>query len=290
MVSMDKSDNYRFLTPEMKKMLSELSPGAYSGYTNGDDYEELSFTHETYDEKVEELKPKKNNPNNSKIKSIHRGHRERVREKFFKYGLECFSEFEVLEFLLFHTIPMKDTNEIAHKLIDRFGTLKGVLNAEYYDLMDVDGISEVSAALITLQREIFKYLRTKEVKKENLSTSKVACRFCQRYFENHVEESTIVIVVDEDRNIEGLEIISKGTETESYILIRKIIKVLMRYRSTFAIVAHNHPGIKHATPSNEDINTTRYLISVFKELGVSLVDHIICTDTDYYSMMDNGFI
>lgn len=287
---MEKQNNHRFINPEVMKYLAKISPDIYSDYVHGDDFEELNLTHEEFDDKVEDTTQKNNKTVNSKIKSVHRGHRERVREKFFNYGLECFSEFEVLEFLLFHTIPMKDTNEIAHRLIERFGTLRGVLNAEYYDLMEVNGISEVSAALITLQREIFKYLRTKNVKKEHLSTSAVAARFCQKYFENHVEESTIVIVIDDDRNVQGVEVITKGTETESYILVRKIIKVLIRYRSTSAIIAHNHPGVKFANPSSEDYASTQHLKTTLENLGIALVDHIVCTDTDHYSMMDNGYI
>ncbi len=287
---MEKPNNHRFIDPEIMKYLSKISPDVYSDYVHGDDFEELNFTHEEFDEKVDEPAQKKNTPSNSKIKSIHRGHRERVREKFFNYGLDCFSEYEVLEFLLFHTIPMKDTNEIAHRLIERFGTLKGVFNADYHDLMEVNGISEVSAALITMQREIFKYLRTKAVKKERLGTSAVAARYCRKYFENHVEESTVVIVIDDERNVQGVEVICKGTETESYVLMRKIIRVLIRYRSTSAIIAHNHPGVKLANPSNEDYESTLNLKQTLENLGIALVDHIVCTDTDYFSMMDNGYI
>ena len=282
---MNNKNNHKYILPEVMNLLAKVNPDEYGEYLQ-DNPEDAEIKNKEIPIESDRKKRQKTDP---KIKSIHRGHRSRVREKFFNYGLDCFSEFEVLEFLLFHTIPMKDTNEIAHRLIERFGTLKGVFNAEYYDLMEVDGISEVSASLITLQREIFKYLRTKNFKKECLRTSMVAGQFCQQYFENHVEETSIVIMLDDDRNIEGVEIVAKGSETESYFLIRKIVKVLMRYRGKFAIVAHNHP-VKYAVPSSDDINSTEYLKLALEKIGVSLIDHIVCSEKEFYSMMDGGYI
>ena len=233
-------NNKKNFSPEVLKYLAQISPENYGDYINGDDYSDVEFTHEKYNDAVKNTGSNEPKSYNSKIKSIHRGHRERVRDKFFKHGLDCFSEFEVLEFLLFHTIPLKDTNEIAHRLIERFGSLKGVLNAEYYDLMEVKGISEVSAGLITLQREIFKYLRTNNVVSENLRTADRAGEYCFKYFENHVEETAIIIILDDDRNVLAIDVISKGSETEASLYVRKVIKSIIRCRATKVVVAHNH--------------------------------------------------
>ena len=222
-------------------------------------------------------------------KYIHQNHRTRVRDKFFKFGLECFSEYEVLEFLLFYAIPRKDTNVIAHKLIDRFGSLNAVLNAEYYDLMEVDGISEVSASLITLQREISKYLKTSNKLGITLSTAKKAGEFCCDYFERHVEESAILIILDGNKTILAIDVISRGSETETALYSRKIIKSAIRHRCSMVMLAHNHPSAD-STPSSNDIVSTNRMIPALEEFGIEFVDHIICGQDGYTSMSDKNMI
>lgn len=227
--------------------------------------------------------------NKSKIKSIHKDHRKRVRDKFFKFGLESFTEYEVLEFLLFHSIPMKDTNVTAHQLIDKFGSLKGVLNAEFYDLMEVAGISEVSASLITLQREISKYIRTNNCEGQILKTAAQAGKFCCEYFASHLEETTILIVLDSERTVLAVEVISNGSESETGFYPRRIIKKIIRHRGTKIMLSHNHPDL-NPTPSSNDIYNTNVLAAALKEFGVEVIDHIVCGGTKYTSMSDNGFL
>ena len=101
------------------------------------------------------------------IKSIHKDHRKRVKNKIVNYGMESFTEIEVLEALLFYSIPYRDTNVIAHNLLDKFGSLKSVMNADYYELLKVDGISENSASLILLFREMNMYINTKLFEKND---------------------------------------------------------------------------------------------------------------------------
>lgn len=239
-----------------------------------------------------EMKTKSSNKtkkSNSKIKSIHKDHRKRVRDKFFKFGLSCFSEYEVLEFLLFHSIPLKDTNEIAHRLIEHFGSLEGVFNAEYYDLMEVNGISEVSAGLISLFRQISQYLRTTNKEGELLNTAHKAGKFCCDYFASHVEENSIIIVLDENQAAKVIEVISEGSETETGFYPRKIIKSIIKHRATKVILAHNHPN-KNPNPSNNDIHNTKVLAEVLKTAGIQLIDHIVCGGERFVSMADRGFL
>lgn len=226
---------------------------------------------------------------NSKIKSIHKDHRKRVRDKFFKFGLSCFSEIEVLEFILFHSIPMKDTNETAHRLLDHFGSLENVLNAEYYDLLEVNGISEVSAGLITLHRQISKYISTTNREGEVLNTAYKAGKFCCGYFANHLEENSIIIILDENQTAIAIEIISEGSETETGFYPRKIIKLIIKHHATKIILSHNHPN-KNPHPSNNDIHNTAVLAEILKSVGIELVDHIVCGGDRYISMADRGFL
>ena len=89
-------------------------------------------------------------------KNVHEGHRDRLRQRFLQEGLENFQDHNVLELLLFYSIPRKDTNEEAHNLINRFGSLSGVFDASFEELCEVKGIGENSAALIKIMPELFK--------------------------------------------------------------------------------------------------------------------------------------
>ena len=94
------------------------------------------------------------------INGIHSGHRSRLRQRFLKQGIEGFEPHNILEILLFYGIPYRDTNDIAHKLIDKFGSLEGVFDADIKELTKIDGIGENSATLIKLVPQISKYYKT----------------------------------------------------------------------------------------------------------------------------------
>jgi len=227
--------------------------------------------------------------NKTKIASIHKGHRERVRNKFLQYGLESFTKYEVLELLLFYAIPYKDTNEIAHRLIDKFGSVKAVIDADVNDLIEIEGINEVSASLIVLQRELFKYIHTKEYDVEVLSSSSKSGWFCCKYFMNHVEESFIIIYLDLNDVVKNIEVISEGSENETAFYIRKTVKRILQHRCSKVIIAHNHPG-EYPEPSSDDIMSTGHLNESLENIGISLIDHIICSGDKYVSMSDRGLM
>lgn len=231
---------------------------------------------------------KENSPK-EKSKPMHSGHRQRLRERFLKHGLTGFSEYQVLEFLLFFSVVRKDTNPIAHKLIDTFGSLQGVLDADYYDLMEVGGISEVSASLITLHREMFKYLETNNPSTKRLTNVFEAGEFCCRYFAHHVDEALIMIVLDSQRNIKAVEVISEGNEMQTAFYPRKIMKYALRHKGCSIIISHNHPD-KNPTPSNNDVYNTNRLIVSLRDFGIDLIDHIVCGGSRFVSMSDRGYI
>lgn len=223
------------------------------------------------------------------ITSIHKDHRKRVRNKIIKYGIETFTEFEVLEALLFYAIPLKDTNPIAHRLIEKFGSLKNVLSADYDELIEVDGISEVSASLLIMHREISKYIRTKSAEEKYLLTSDMVGQFCCNYFGSHLEESFIALSMTSARKLIAVDVISRGTENETAFYSRKFLKTILKNKCTTVILAHNHPdGI--VVPSNEDMFLTNKFAATLKEFGISIIDHIICNGSTYVSMSDRGML
>jgi len=271
----------------------EFSDDDFKSYDITDTSEEIIFDEDFIKSVKADNKTVKNKTNkrktNSKTKSVHGGHRERMRDKFLKYGFEVFSEVEVLEYLLYYCLPQKNTNEIAHKLIDNFGSLKGVLNAEYFDLMEVAGIKEYSAAFIVMYRELFKYVRTNNDPGIVLSKSEIAGKFCCDYFYNHVEESFILISLDSNKKVKCVDVISKGTETETAFYARKIIKYAVKNRANAVIFAHNHPG-ENPQPSSNDLIITDRFIKILESLGIDLIDHIICSGNKNISISDKGLM
>lgn len=249
------------------------------------------FELESNSKKHERAKSKNSNLKTSETyNNIHKNHRKRVREKFVQYGFQTFSEHEVLEMILFYSISRKDTNVIAHKLIERFGTLQAVLDAEYNDLIEVEGISDVSASLIMIYRELYKYVRTKSVKQDSdLSTVYKICDFCCQYFSHHVEESLILITLGENRMLKCVDVISNGCESETAFYPRKIMKAIVKNRATDVVIAHNHPkGLPD--PSSNDTLITQKLKKMLSDIGVNIVDHIVCSGERYMSFSERGLL
>src|SRR5690554_7825953 len=81
---------------------------------------------------------------------MHTGHRDRVKNRFLNEGLDSFDQHQVLELLLFYSIPYKDTNELAHELINRYGSLAAILEADPFELQKVKGVGKNTAVLLSL--------------------------------------------------------------------------------------------------------------------------------------------
>jgi len=222
-------------------------------------------------------------------KHLHGGHRARVRKKFVEYGLESFSEIEVLEFLLFHVIPQKDTNETAHLLLDSFGSLKNVLNAQYDDLIRIEGMGDKSAAFIMFINEFYKYINSREFDNILLDTSKKVGTFCCNYFRHHRNECFIVIGMTHGRKIKFVEKISDGTEYETDVCKELVFKKVLNRNVKKIILAHNHPS-SGPEPSIQDISVTNKVASMFKDFDIAVIDHVVCGENDFVSMSDRGML
>lgn len=288
MISLNKEFNdinIDFIIDELSKDDYELSSVNLEEIIIDDEFKKVpSSKRENNESNV-----KKPSKSGVKITSIHKGHRERMLTKFIKHGISSFSDFEVLEFLLFYAIPYKDTNEIAHKLIDKFGSIKAVMEADHQSLVSVDGIGDRSAALIVLFREFHKYISITHYSQDILYTSKISAEYCMKYFANHVEESFIVISLDSERRVKCIDVISEGNESETAFYPRNIIKVVLKNRATNVILAHNHPD-NNPEPSSNDLALTDQITYMLKGLGAVVIDHIICSGNGYYSFADKGYI
>lgn len=219
---------------------------------------------------------KNNNP--------HEGHRKRVREKFLQDGsLLNYPEHNILELLLFYSAPRSDTNALAHLLIDRFGSLQGVLNAPYESLIQTKNVGEHTAVLLKLIHELIKKSLADEAAEiKHLNNDVDTMRFIRPYFHNSRNEHLIMICLNNTGKILRTSTISEGAHDFACIDTRKLIQEVIFSNATKVIIAHNHPGGISA-PSTADLEVTRQISKILHSINAKLLNHYIVTEDDCFS-------
>ena len=218
--------------------------------------------------------------------SIHSGHRRRVKDEFRKLGLEHFPPHKVLELLLFYAIPRGDTNEIAHHLIERFGSLSGVLGAPLDLLERSPGIGPESAAYLKIIGSVARLYREdgKAEVKSVRSTEQAKDFMSRRLFHEQVE-CFQMLCLGRNGNILYSERIFEGSSGKVDIVISDILHLALSSRATKVVIAHNHPG-GICNPSREDLHTTGLVSGELRRLGIELMDHIIVAEDGVCSMAE----
>lgn len=215
---------------------------------------------------------------------IHGGHRERLRQRFIKEGLDNFTQEQVLELLLFYSIPRTDTNEIAHRLVTRFGSLSQVLESPVEELKKVPGIGENSAVLLRFISELTRYYHINRGMHEQILSSVEKCgQYLIPYFVGRRNETVFLLCLDAKCKLLCCREVSEGTVNAAGVSVRKIVEIALAINASTVILAHNHPsGL--AMPSGEDLETTYRVAAALKAVDVILADHIIVSDDDYVSL------
>lgn len=220
--------------------------------------------------------------------SIHEGHRERLKRRFLQEGLDNFEEVQVLELLLFYAIPRRDTNPIAHALLEQFGSLAGVLEAPAATLAQVPGIGDNAATLIQLITAVSRYymVRRATVEKVLNTVERCGAYLVPRFFGLR-DEAVCALCLDAKCKPLACKIIGQGSVNAAGVPIRKIVEFALSVNATSVVLAHNHPsGI--ALPSQADIAATERLNAALEAMGIILADHIIVSDEDFVSMAASG--
>ena len=222
--------------------------------------------------------------------NLHAGHRSRMWDRYLEHGITDFKEHELLEVLLYILIPRVNTNEIAHKLINEFGSLKNVLLTHIDKLMKIDGIGKTSAMYLKFIGDIFNYISdTKEIPTKRLTSSKLLTEFCIEHFKNKPNEVLSLILMDDMYALLNVYDITSDDPNRILVDYREIFIEVLRSDCRKVVLAHNHiTGT--ADPSDNDIMTTREigkLLSIFK---VDLVDHIIVRNDTAVSMRSYGIL
>lgn len=221
--------------------------------------------------------------------SIHNGHRARVKARFTKDGLDGFNEHQVLELLLFYAIPQRDTNEIAHNLLNRFGTLAQVIDAPIKELIKVEGISENAATFLSLIRQLERYYHVNRSLQTDILTSIDQCgEYLVPFFNGRKQEMVYLLCLDAKCKVLSCRVVEEGGVNSAGVSIRKIVDVALTENATSVVLAHNHPsGV--ALPSDEDVQSTMKIAQALHYVDVVLIDHIVVADGDFVSMLHSNY-
>ena len=209
------------------------------------------------------------------------GHRARLKERFLKDGLDRFNEINALELLLFYTLPRCDTNPIAHRLLDRFGSFTAVLDADYNDLLEVDGISEHTATFLKLLPDTARYYQSAKAaeQREFLTLDDIGVYLVKLYV-GVLKETVFLLLLDNKRRLISVEKIHEGSVSSAAVSIRKMAELALKKRAAAVVLAHNHPsGLP--IPSSDDLNVTRNFKTALETLEIEFVDHFVIADNKY---------
>ena len=222
--------------------------------------------------------------------AVHDGHRQRKKEQFRMHGLDAFADHEVLELLLYYAIPRRDTNPVAHRLMERFGSLDGVFSATVEELEEVEGMGKNAATLLALWMPLYRRVRTKPTAKEViLNSTEQAGRYFMDLFFGMRREELYEACLDAKGKLLACCRIAEGGVDAVNINTRRLVENALKCGASEVILAHNHPsGI--ALPSPDDNTTTLALWDALRAVGIPLIDHIIVADEDYVSLRDNGLL
>ncbi len=221
---------------------------------------------------------------------VHEGHRNRLKKQFSEHGGLGMNDIQFLEMLLYYAIPRRYTNELAHALLERYGTIRGVLDAPAGDLVNVPGIGDNAALFIEVVREALQRYVTSPNKETNyIFSSSDAGKYLVPILRYERTEKVYLMCLNGRGAIISCGEIASGTLSTVNVSIRKIVDIAMRSHSTSVVLAHNHPA-GFALPSTEDRAFTYELKHALGLMDIQLKDHILVADGDYVSFAQSGYL
>ncbi|MDO4732598.1 MAG: JAB domain-containing protein [Bacillota bacterium] len=226
----------------------------------------------------------------AKKKNLHQGHRQRLKEQALSQGMDGMPAYQAMELLLFYAIPYKDTNELAHQLIDHFGSFSAVLNADYHELMKLPGVGQNTATLLTMMPEFFRFYQLDAFgPRPFFKNRRTLAEYAHNLFIGHTYEYIYMICMDAQHRLTKTELLSKGTLGSANVDPRNAVEIALRHHACFVALTHNHPA-GTLKPSSQDVHVTNELSRCLDAVGITLVDHVIAAGDTCYSMAEHGYI
>jgi DNA repair protein RadC len=218
--------------------------------------------------------------------NLHQGHRQRKKEQFLASGLDDFPDHEKLEFFLYYAIPLGDTNELAHRLIDHFGCFVNVIGADFNDLLAVSGVKEHTASMICLFRMLAKYyIMEKKGSALGLNNTAALNNYCAAMFLDADKEEVRCVFLDNELNLIDSKKICEGDFGKVELPLRELLQSIFKVRTNRVVIVHNHP-YGSCIPSRADVDVTRELYVFLKTINIELIDHVIAGKDGVWSMRE----
>ncbi len=219
-----------------------------------------------------------------------RGHRKRLKQKFLRAGIEAFHDHEVVELLLTCAIPRRDVKPQAKALLEAFGSIRGIIDADIDDLAGISGVGKDSAAVIKFIKEIAAlYLQQKARTKKQISCTTELLDYCRTAMGAKKDEEFCVIYLDAQNQIIEFETVQKGVANQAVVYPRQVLENALRKKASALILAHNHPS-GHVRPSDADIRLTKTIQDAARMLDILVHDHIIIGENRFFSFREEGLM
>lgn len=224
------------------------------------------------------------------INGAHSGRRQRVRDRYCKEGLEAFEEHEVLELLLYYSIPMRDTNVLAHSLLKEYGSLANLMETNPKELTARCKVSDTTATLISMIPSLARsYLKSRHGEKTVLDSSTKAGEYVKNLFVGYSYEVFQMVLLNSKNQVNHACVIHEGTINEAAVYPRIIVETALRHKAVSVIVAHNHPG-GSLMPSTADLNVTKKIKTALEAISIRLMDHIVVAGNSYTSFAEKDLL
>lgn len=220
-------------------------------------------------------------------KHLHGGHRQRLKARFLRDGIDGFEKHNMLELLLFYAIPQKDTNPIAHALLRRFGSLKNVFEASVEELCEVDGVSEHTATLIKLVPAVWRGAASETNNTETYCSLNKIARLLIKRFAGLTIETSLLVMLDSSYHIIDIAKLSEGSVNQASFDSRKLIELTLKANASMVVLAHNHPG-GIAYPSEEDLTVTDRAAEALDTIKVTFLEHLVIAGGKYDALLSKG--
>ena len=222
--------------------------------------------------------------------NLHKNHRQRVRNRFIKDGnLDSFEQHQVLELLLFYAIPRRDTNEMAHKLLNEYGSLYTIMNAKPEDIVKRCKVSEQTAVLISMIPHVArKFLGSAlDGEKSCIDSFNKAYRYFEAVLSGQIFESFYMLCLDLNKRFKKLIKISDGISNSAPVYMEKVVGDALLHNSSFVIIGHNHPNGNNK-PSSADVEVTMRITNALAHIDIKVLDHIIICGDEHFSFAKKG--
>jgi DNA repair protein RadC len=215
------------------------------------------------------------------------GHRQRIKTKYEKSGLNGWLDYEVLELVLSYAIPQKDTKSIARELLSRFKSINGILDADNRDLQSINGISKHTALFLNLLKDIsVLYMEKRMFEKDLLSSPLIVYDYLKVSLKGLIDEGFKMLFLDNRNQLIAMETLKNGTVNQTIVFPRKIVERALYHHAVGVLIAHNHPS-GSLEPSQEDQEVTKDIREALKTVDITLLDHIIIGGNEFFSFREN---